>query len=401
MLAGGPGPAGPNTTFRGLAELVLPQATAAATIVEAECGDREQRARDLLDALPAAIYTTDAAGRITYYNEAAAALWGHRPRLGSSRWCGSWRLWWPDGTPMAHDACPMAVALRENRPIRGAEAVAERPDGTRVPFIPFPTPLRDAAGRLVGAVNMLVDITERKAAETALREREARLTLLAREVDHRAKNMLATVQAIARMTRAETVPAYVEALTGRLFALSRAHTLLADSRWTGADLRRLAGEELAAYGGGGDGGGGRVAIAGPPVALSPEAAQALALALHELATNAAKYGALSAASGEGRVAVEWSWTSSDDGGGRLSLAWVETGGPAVAGPPAHRGFGTGLVVTVVKGQLDGEIRFDWHAGGLACRMSLPRRKILGSAAARSDGAAAGRANGLDGGAPGA
>src|SRR5215212_6850109 len=93
---------------------------------------RDRRFRQLLDALPAAVYTTDAAGRITFYNEAAAALWGCRPELGKSEWCGSWRLFWPDGRPMPHDSCPMALALREDRAIRGAEAIAERPNGTRV-----------------------------------------------------------------------------------------------------------------------------------------------------------------------------------------------------------------------------------------------------------------------------
>jgi PAS domain S-box-containing protein len=129
----------------------------------------------LLQAMPVAIYTTDEAGRITFYNEAAAELWGCRPTLGEDHWCGSWRLYLPDGTPLPHDRCPMAIALKENRPIRGWEAVAERPDGTRIPFIPYPTPLRDAEGRLTGAINVLVDITERKLAEQALRQREREL----------------------------------------------------------------------------------------------------------------------------------------------------------------------------------------------------------------------------------
>src|SRR5438270_4547158 len=81
---------------------------------------------EILDALPAAVYVTDTAGRITYYNEAAAILWGCRPELGKSQWCGSWKLYWPDGSPLPHDQCPMALALREGRPIRGMEAVAER-----------------------------------------------------------------------------------------------------------------------------------------------------------------------------------------------------------------------------------------------------------------------------------
>ena len=107
----------------------------------------------MLDALPVAIYTTDAAGRITFYNQAAADLAGRRPELGKDEWCVTWRLYWPDGTPMRHEQCPMAVAIREDREVRGERAVAERPDGGRVPFMPYPTPLRDEAGRVVGAVN--------------------------------------------------------------------------------------------------------------------------------------------------------------------------------------------------------------------------------------------------------
>jgi PAS domain S-box-containing protein len=121
----------------------------------------------IVQSLPVAVYTTDAAGRITFYNDAAASLWGRRPRLGEDWWCGSWRLYWPDGTPMAHDECPMAVTLKTGNAVRGAEAIAERPDGTRYPFLPFPTPLRNDNGQLVGAVNMLVDITERKRNEEA------------------------------------------------------------------------------------------------------------------------------------------------------------------------------------------------------------------------------------------
>src|SRR5262245_40405587 len=90
--------------------------------------------RRILDVLPAAVYVTDAGGKILYYNEAAASLWGHRPELGTNEWCGSWRLQWPDGRPLPHDECPMAIALKEARPIRGLHAVAVRPDGTSLPF---------------------------------------------------------------------------------------------------------------------------------------------------------------------------------------------------------------------------------------------------------------------------
>ena len=126
--------------------------------------------RQLLEALPAAVYTTDPAGRITFFNEAAVELAGHRPEVGREMWCVSWRLHRPDGTPLPHSECPMAVALQEDRPVRGVEVIAERPDGTRVHLLPHPTPLHDSSGELIGAVNVLVDITERKRAEEGVRE---------------------------------------------------------------------------------------------------------------------------------------------------------------------------------------------------------------------------------------
>jgi PAS domain S-box-containing protein len=132
------------------------------------------RASELLQALPVAVYTTDADGVITAYNDAAVELWGTRPVIGTDRWCGSFRLLWPDGAPMEHGDCPMGVALRENREVRGEQAIAERPDGTRVPFLAFPTPLHDASGRLIGGVNTLVDLT----AQNRGREAQQRLAAI-------------------------------------------------------------------------------------------------------------------------------------------------------------------------------------------------------------------------------
>jgi len=113
---------------------------------------------------------TDGAGRITFFNEAAVELAGHRPELGRDLWCVSWRLHRPDGMPLPHGECPMAIALREDRAVRGVEVIAERPDGTRINLLPYPTPLHDSSGALIGAVNVLVDITERKRAEEAVRQ---------------------------------------------------------------------------------------------------------------------------------------------------------------------------------------------------------------------------------------
>jgi PAS domain S-box-containing protein len=149
-------------------------------IVQEFPGEREQYYLHMLDALPVAIYTTDAAGKITYYNRAAADLAGRRPMLGTDEWSLTWRLYWPDGRPLPHNECPMAVALREGRPVRGQEVIVERPDGTRIHAMPSPTPLFDRAGRLVGAVNLLMDITAQKRSDTAARQMKA---LLERRVE--------------------------------------------------------------------------------------------------------------------------------------------------------------------------------------------------------------------------
>ena len=114
---------------------------------------------ELLERLSAAVYTTDADGWLTYYNDAAAALWGYRPVLGKARWCGAWRIYTADGSLLPHSLCPMAVALKEGRAVRGVQAVLERPDGTRVPFMPYPTPLRDESGAVIAGSNMLLEIT--------------------------------------------------------------------------------------------------------------------------------------------------------------------------------------------------------------------------------------------------
>jgi len=129
--------------------------------------ESERRFREMIDALPAAIYTTDAEGRLTHFNSAAVKLSGRTPELGTDQWCVTWKLFWPDGTRMKHDECPMAVALKEGRIQDGVEAIAERPDGTRFWFTPYPRLLRDEEGRIVGGINVLLDITDRKGAENA------------------------------------------------------------------------------------------------------------------------------------------------------------------------------------------------------------------------------------------
>jgi PAS domain S-box-containing protein len=438
-------------------------------------GQSTGRLHDLLNLLPAAVYTTDADGRITFFNETAAALWGCRPRLNVDRWCGSWRMYWPDGTPLPHDECPMAVVLKEGRAVAGQEAVVERPDGTRMPFMAFPSPLRDATGKIVGAVNMFVDITERKRTEEMAQQlasivessddaiisnsldgtitswnkgaarlfgyaaeeiigkpisllippdrqveadatiervsrgeriepyetvrlckdgrsieisltlspirniqgeivgaskiardiserkrSEAHIAILAREAEHRSRNVLATVQAAVRLSQSDTPEGLKQAIEGRLRALANVHTLFVQSRWTGAELHSLVTQELSPYCQDGET---RVRIEGPDLFLAPNTAQTIAVTLHELATNAAKYGALSVP--QGYVQIGWS----READGQLAIRWTESGGPAVK-PPAREGFGTCVMKSMIGGQSKGEIRFDWREQGLACDIAL-------------------------------
>jgi PAS domain S-box-containing protein len=117
--------------------------------------------RQMLRAIPVAVYSCDGEGRITFYNLAAVKLWGRQPELNKDLWCGSWKIFKPDGSPMDLDLCPMARTLREGRSIRGEEIIVEREDGTRRRVLPYPEPIRNASGAVVGAVNTLVDITER------------------------------------------------------------------------------------------------------------------------------------------------------------------------------------------------------------------------------------------------
>ena len=131
--------------------------------------------RRLLGALPAAIYTTDRAGYITYCNQAAVELWGRRPQPGKDKWSDLWRLHYPDGSSVPLDERPTQIVLNEGRAVRGREALLERPDGTLVPIMPCPAPLIDERGSVVGVVNMQIDITERKRAEAVLKESESRL----------------------------------------------------------------------------------------------------------------------------------------------------------------------------------------------------------------------------------
>jgi PAS domain S-box-containing protein len=312
----------------------------------------ERQFRDLLQALPAAIYTTDADGRITFFNRACIEFAGRTPKIGDM-WCVTSKLFHPDGTPLPHEDCSTAIAIRENRIVRDFEAIAERPDGSRICFMPYPTPLRDEAGNLIGAVNMLVDITTRKQAE-------ARMMLLTQEVDHRANNLLAVIQAMLRLTRAETAEEFQATFQGRLSALANVQRLFSVSHWTGASIKQIIEDELRPYAAHDAK---RIRMCGADVSLPAALAQAIAVSVHELATNAAKFGSLSKPSG--RIEIDWQI----DHAANLSLHWKETGGPEIA-EPARKGFGVGAIDGMIR-TLSGKISRQWKPEGLVCELSFP------------------------------
>ena len=432
----------------------------------------------LFEQLPFAIYVCDRDGLVLRYNRRAAELWGRSPKLRDpdERFCGSYRMFRPDGSLLPHNQCPMADVLRTGVSVREQEVHIERPDGSRGIALVDIEAIKDDWGNVVGAVNCFQDITERKLGEEAavrlasiiassddaivskdldgtitswnggaermfgylaeeiigksimtlippdhqkveeailgrigrgervehyqtIRQRkdgnlidvslsvspvrnaqgkvigaskiarditehkqsEAQIINLAREAEHRTKNILATVLATVRLSHSDTSDNLKQLIEGRINALAKVHGLFVQSRWAGAELHALVTQELSPYY---DATETRVLIDGSPVMLEPNTAQTIAISLHELATNAAKYGSLSAA--DGRVEIAWSRTAD----GQLSLRWIELGGPTVT-PPTHRGFGTRILENIIVGQLRGEVDFDWRDQGLACVITLP------------------------------
>jgi PAS domain S-box-containing protein len=393
----------------------------------------------------------------------------------------NWRLFNLDGTPLPYDQSAMATALRENRAVHGEEAIAERPDGTRVRFASYPTPLHDPDGNLIGSVVLLIDVTELRAAEidaarlaaivhssndaivsktldglvtswnnsairmfgyepsemigqpitriippelhgeeerilaklrrgeriehyetvrvrkdgrridvslsvSPVRDRLGRLIgaakvarditqrkqaeqtqrLLLGELNHRVKNTLATVQSIASQTlrRSKNPAEFVASFLGRLQSLANAHTLLTQSNWQGAELGTLIRSQIIADSPSED----RITCSGPEVVLPPQLALHLALVLHELGTNARKYGALSSA--RGRVTVAWSITPTP--APALHLRWNETGGPPVyVSSPMQTGFGTLLIERSIRSFEGGEAGMQIESHGISWSFKLP------------------------------
>lgn len=430
---------------------------------------------EFLNALPVAVYATDADGLVTFYNDAAAQLWGHRPEPGAARWCGAMRLWTVDGHPLAHEECPMAVSVKTGQPVKGADAVLERPDGTRIHFMPHPTLLRDEQGRITGALNVLVNLAERDRADIELsrlaaivassddaivsktldgritswnaaasriygyepeemigrsimaiippelHEEEARISariqngervdhfdteritkdgrrisvslsisplrdstgrivgaskvarditdrkqseelqrLLFDELNHRVKNTLATIQAIASQSlrRAASPQDFVTSFSGRVQALARAHDLLVRRLMRGADIMAIVRDQVVLDSADGS----RTTCSGPLLDLDAQSAVQIALVLHELATNARRYGALSAPGG--RLSIEWRVEDNE-----LRMRWKESGMTNLV-MPEKRGFGTTLIERTLQGSR-GSARISYEPDGLACDIRMP------------------------------
>jgi PAS domain S-box-containing protein len=307
-----------------------------------------QLVTSIVEASSDAIVSKNLDGVITTWNPGAMRLFGYMTEEIIGR---------PINTLIPQDRADEERSIIE-RVQRGEridhyETVRKRKDGTLVPISLTVSPIRDGAGKIIGASKIARDITERK-------QKDERIALLTREVNHRSKNLLAIVQATVRLARGDSPEALKNAIGGRIQALANAHALLTRSRWTGADLRSLIVAELSPFSPDGQS---KTELSGPDLLLQPKSAQSIAVALHELTTNAVKYGSLSANAGQ--VKVEWSLAPD----GKLNIVWTESNGPRVTAP-SRQGVGTRLVHQIVKGELNGAARFDWRAEGLICRLVL-------------------------------
>jgi two-component sensor histidine kinase len=228
-------------------------------------------------------------------------------------------------------------------------------------------PLRDVTGELVGLTCAAVDVTERK-------EGEAHLRMLMRELTHRSKNLLAVIQGMARQTarHAKSTEAFLELFNARLQALATSHDLLVQEGWHSASLGELIRSQLGHYF---DRRASQFSLDGPHVLLKPEATQSLGLALHELATNAAKYGALSTP--DGRVAIKWARTQEGEGAG-VEILWTESGGPAVTSPQ-QRGFGSLVIERNLARSVEANVDLTFMSEGVRCRILIPREHLFSPA----------------------
>lgn len=244
--------------------------------------------------------------------------------------------------------------IRRGEHIDHFETVRRRRDGSSIIVSLTVSPVKDADGNIIGASKIARDITEHKRIQE-------QISILAREAEHRSKNILANVQAIIKLSQSDTPQHLKDVISGRIQAMANVHSLFVETRWIGAEVSAIAKKELAPYLQ--EGHDKRIVMEGLQIVLEPTAAQAIAVVLHELATNAAKYGALSNA--KGRIGLTWSRTED----GQLILRWTELGGPRV-NAPERKGFGSHLIEGTIS-PLGGKVHFDWRAEGLVCEIAIP------------------------------
>jgi PAS domain S-box-containing protein len=315
--------------------------------IEADLRKTEQWLASIIQTSDDAIVSKNLDGIITSWNEAAERIFGYTSEEAI-------------GQPITivipqdrhYEERTILTRIRRGERIDHFETVRQRKDGSSIMVSLTISPIKNADGEIVGASKIARDITEQK-------QSQQQIATLAREAEHRSKNLLANVQAMVNLSQADAVEELKKAIEGRIQSLANVHSLFIASRWIGAELSTIARQEFAPYSATAEK---RMQIDGPQVLLEPNAAQAVAVTLHELATNAVKYGALSVADGR----IELKWVHEADG--QLNLRWTETGGPPVQSP-TRLGFGR-RIIEKVTAQLKGKTRFDWRAEGLVCEITL-------------------------------
>ena len=319
--------------------------------VETALRESEQRLRflaSIVESSDDAIVSKDLDGIITSWNEGAERIFGFSAREAIGQ---------PITIVIPQDRQSeereILTRIRRGERIDHFETVRQRKNGALIVISLTVSPVKDADGRIVGASKIARDITEQK------RNQEL-ITKLAREAEHRSKNMLATIRAVINRSQSSSPEDLKQTILGRIEALEKVCSLFVATRWIGAELSAIATQELAPYF---DKSGKRVLIDGPQILLEPGVAQAIAMALHELATNAAKYGALSQP--KGQVNLQWSHEADS----KLCLRWTETGGPAVQ-QPTRNGVGVNMVEGMIT-YLKGKVCFDWRKDGLVCEIMVP------------------------------
>jgi PAS domain S-box-containing protein len=317
--------------------------------IEAALRENEERLRwlaSIVDSSDDAIVSKNLDGVVTSWNRGAERVFGYAAEEAI-------------GQPITivipkdrqDEERTILTRIRRGERIDHFETVRQRKDGSLIVVSLTVSPVKSANGKIVGASKIARDISAQKRSQE-------QIVTLAREAEHRSKNLLANVFATVKLSQSDTPEGLKQAIEGRIQALANVHSLFVQTRWIGAELSTIARQELAPYEKGEE----RARIHGLQVLLEPNAAQSIAVILHELATNAAKYGALSVAKGQ----VDLGWSHDSDG--RLELRWTETGGPPVQ-MPTREGFG-GRILRQLAGQLNGAARFDWRVEGLDCEITL-------------------------------